>query len=65
MHREICVKDYSGTAAPRILKFGADLVWLLVLCKKESAFSCLSFPLFVHFSFSQIKFFVMKYEGCI
>ena len=31
------------------------LVWLVVLYKRESAFCCLSFPLFVHFSFSPSK----------
>ena len=31
---------------------------LVVLCKRESASSCLSFPLFVHFPFSPTKCFV-------
>ena len=40
IHREICVKDFSGTTAPRILKFGTKCwVWLVVMCKRESA-SC-------------------------
>ena len=38
-------------------------VWLLVLCKRDSAFSCLSFLLFVHFSFSRIKFIVTDFPG--
>ena len=25
IHREICVKDFSGTTAPRILKFGSNV----------------------------------------
>ena len=32
------------------------LIWLVVLCKRESASSCLSFPLFVHFSRSNKNF---------
>ena len=38
-------------------------VWLIALCKTESASSCLSFPLFVHFAFSPIKFFVKDFWG--
>ena len=25
IHREICVKDFSGTTVPRILKFGTNV----------------------------------------
>ena len=25
MHREICAKDFPGTTAPRILKFGTNI----------------------------------------
>ena len=53
------VKDFSATTATRILKFGTNVEYdFVVLCKRESACTCLSFPLFVHFSFSPIKFFV-------
>ena len=39
-----------------------DKCWVgLVLCKRESACCCLSFPLFVHFSFSPSKFFCYKF----
>ena len=31
-------------------------VWLVVLCKRKSAYCCLSFPLSAHFSFASIKF---------
>ena len=36
MHREICVKDYSGTAAPRILKFGSNIGYVYLYCVKEN-----------------------------
>ena len=59
MNTDICVKDFSATTAPRILKFVTNLVSY----KRESASSCLSFPLFVHFSFSPIKLFVQDFSG--
>ena len=52
IHREIFVKDFSGTAAPRIFEIWYKFwVWLVALCKRESAPWCLPFSLFVHFSF--------------
>ena len=36
-------------------------LWQVVLFKRESASSSLSFPSFVHFSFSPIKFFVTDF----
>ena len=54
IHREICVKDFSGTTTPRILKFGTSVGYDLYCC-------CLSFPLFVHFSFSPIKLFFTEF----
>ena len=35
-------------------------IWFVVLCKKQSASSCLLFLLFVHFSFSPIKCFITE-----
>ena len=61
IHREICVKDSSGTTVPEILKFGTKWVWLVVLCKRESAYCCLSFSLFFHFSFSPSKFSITNF----
>ena len=104
MHREICIKDFSWTAAPRIWRFGTNImtycvresqhshayhslicpflfflnkifrhwflrnyfikdfeiyykhwVWVVVLCKRESAASCLSFSLNAIFHFCLIK----------
>ena len=37
IHREICVEDFSGTTAPRILQFGTNVGYdLLKLCKRIS-----------------------------
>ena len=35
------------------------------MCKKESALSCLSVPLFVHFSFSLIEISVTNFSAAI
>ena len=35
MHRESCVKDYLETAAPRILKFGANIGYDYLYCVRE------------------------------
>ena len=34
--REICVKDFSGTTASRILKFGTNVGYVLLYCVKEN-----------------------------
>ena len=36
IHREICVKDFSGTTVPRILKFGTNVWYDLMYCVKEN-----------------------------
>ena len=36
IHREICVKDFSGTIAPRILKFDTNVGYDLLHCVRES-----------------------------
>ena len=36
IHREICVKDFSGTAVPRIFTFGTNVGYDLLYCVKES-----------------------------
>ena len=36
IHREICVKDFSGTTVPRILKFGTNIGYNLLYCVKEN-----------------------------
>ena len=35
IHREICVKDFSRTTAPRILKFGTNVGYDLLHCVRE------------------------------
>ena len=36
MHREICVKDFSGSTVPWILKFGTNVGYDLLYCVKEN-----------------------------
>ena len=36
IHREICVKDFSGTTVPRILKFGTNVGYDMLYCVKEN-----------------------------
>ena len=36
IHREICVKNFSGTTAPRISKFGTNVGYDLLYCVKEN-----------------------------
>ena len=39
IYREICVKDFSGTTASRILKFGTNVGYDLLYCVKENQHS--------------------------
>ena len=39
IHREICVKDFSGTTSPRILKFGTNVEYDLLYCVRENQHS--------------------------
>ena len=36
IYREICVKDFSGITASRILKFGANVGYVLLHCIREN-----------------------------
>ena len=36
IHREICVKDFSGSAVPKILKSGTNVGYGLLYCVKEN-----------------------------
>ena len=51
IHREICVKDSSGTTAPRILKFGTNVGYDLLYCVKKNqpaaAYHCLYLSIFL------------------
>ena len=51
-------KDFQGTTAPRILKFGTNVGYDLLYCVKEkqSAYHRL-----IHFSFSPSKFSVTNF----
>ena len=54
IHREICVKDFSRTTVPRVLKFGTNVGYDLLYCVKENQ----HIPLFVHYSFIPSRFSV-------
>ena len=36
IHRDICVKDFSGTTAPRTLEFGTNVGYDLLHCVREN-----------------------------
>ena len=57
MHREICVKGFSGTTALRILKFGANIAYDYLYHVGENQQIC------PFFSFSAIKVFVKDFSG--
>ena len=62
IHREICVKDFSGTTVPRILKFGTKCwVWLIVLCKGNQHAAAYYSLIYPFFSFSPSKFSVTNF----
>ena len=52
MHREICVKEFSGTIAPRLLKFGTNIGYGLLYSVKEnlSAYHLLYLSILAHLS---------------
>ena len=61
IHREICVKDFSGTTAPRILKFGTNVGYYLLHCVRENqppdAYH------FLYFSICPVKFSVTDFSA--
>ena len=63
IHREIFVKDFSGTNVSRIFKLSTNVGYDFLYCVRESASSILSFPLFVCFSFSPIKISVTDFSA--
>ena len=74
MNREICVKNFSGTTVPRILKFGTNVGYDLLYCVKENqpatAYHCLICPFFFlskqRFSYKFLSFsykFLSFYES--
>ena len=56
IRREICVKDFSGTTVPRILKFGTKVGYDLLYCVKENQYAAANYSLICPFSFSPSKF---------
>ena len=60
LHREFCVKDFSGTTAPRILKFGTNIEYDLLYCVTESA---LILMLIIPFILSMFSFFLSSFES--
>ena len=62
IHREICVKDFSGTTAPRILKFGTNVEYDLLYCLKENQPPDLIIPFICPFSFYPVKHFVTEFS---
>ena len=66
IHRKICVKDFSRTTAPRILKFGTIVGYDLLYCVKENqhAVADHSFYLSVFLSF-QINLFITEFSAPI
>ena len=63
MRRDIYVKDFPRTTEARILKFGTNIGFDYLYCVRDSASSCLSFPLFAHFSFPPITNFITDVSG--
>ena len=53
IHRVICVKDFSEVTTPRILKFGANVGYVLLHCVRENqppdAYSFLYLSVFLSF----------------
>ena len=60
---EVFVKNFSGIAVPRNLKLDTNVWNDFLYCGKENQPSCLSFPLFAHFSFSPVKFSVTSFSA--
>ena len=52
IHREICVKDFSVTTAPRILKYGTNVGYDLSYCVRENQHAAAN-----HFPYLSILFF--------
>ena len=47
IHREICVEDFSGTTAPRILKCGTNVRYYLLYCIKENQHAAMYHSLYL------------------
>ena len=61
IHREICVKDFSGTTVPRILKLGTNVQYDLLYCVKENQHAAHIIPLICPFFFLSRQIFCYKF----
>ena len=57
IHREICVKDFSGTTAPRILKFGTNVGYDSLFVLKKISMLLLIIPFICPLFFLSSKTF--------
>ena len=57
IHWEICVKDFSGTTVPRILKFGTNVGYDLLYCIKENQHAAAYYSLIYPFFFLSKQIF--------
>ena len=60
LRREICVKDFSGTTAPRILKFGTNVGYDLLYCVRENQPPCAYHFLYLSFFLSLRSNFLLQ-----
>ena len=61
IHKEICVKDFSGTTVRRILKFGTNVGYNLLYCVQENQYAAAYYSLICPFFFSPSKFSVTNF----
>ena len=57
IHREICVKDFSGTTVPRILEFGTNVGCDFLYCVKENKHAAAYYSLICPFFFLSKQIF--------
>ena len=63
IHREICVKDFSGTTAPRILKFGTNVAYDLLHCVRDNQPPDAYHFLYLSIFLSPVKFSVTDFSA--
>ena len=60
---KLCQRFFRNSCAEDFEIWYKCWVWLVVLCKRESACCCISFPLFDQLSFSPIKPFITEFSA--
>ena len=60
IHREICVKDFSGNTAPRILKFGTNVGYDSLYCVKENQRATAFYSLYLYIFLSLQANFLLQ-----